>query len=106
MLASSSHPLDDRARYCATESACRRKASDAAGRKCKAKGDGMGELLRKMSRGNYDKRSDSQLEDVAEGALLMQEQLARDIISLAREAGLEQTDPRVQRAVEIFEKLR
>ena len=36
----------------------------------------------------------------------MQEQLARDIISLAEEAGLEKTDPRVVRATEIFEKLR
>ncbi|HEX4344705.1 MAG TPA: hypothetical protein VHZ31_04010 [Solirubrobacteraceae bacterium] len=66
----------------------------------------MGELLRKMFRGDVDRRSDAQLEDVAEGALLMQEQLARDIIALAQEAGIEQTDQRVQRAVTIFEKLR
>jgi hypothetical protein len=66
----------------------------------------MGELLRKMFRNNLDKRSDAQLEDVAEGALLMQEQLARDIISLAQEAGIEKTDQRVQRAETIFEKLR
>jgi hypothetical protein len=66
----------------------------------------MGELLRKMFRGNYDNRSDDQIEAVAEGALLMQEQLARDVISLAEEAGLEKTDQRVARAVEIFERLR
>jgi hypothetical protein len=66
----------------------------------------MGDLLRKMFRGDYENKSDAQLEDAAEGALLMQEQLARDVISLAREAGLEATDPRVVRATEIFEKLR
>jgi len=66
----------------------------------------MDELLRKVFRGTYDKKSDDQIEAVAEGALLMQEQLARDIISLAEEAGLQKTDPRVVRATEIFEKLR
>ena len=66
----------------------------------------MGDLLRKMFLGGYEAKSDAQLEDAAEGALLMQEQLARDIISLAEEAGLEKTDVRVIRATEIFEKLR
>ena len=66
----------------------------------------MGELLRKMFLGGYDTMSDDKLEDVVEGALLMQEQLARDIISLAEEAGVEKTDARVVRAVDIFEKLR
>ena len=66
----------------------------------------MGDLLRKMFLGGYENQSDAQLEDAAEGALLMQEQLARDIISLAEEAGLEKTDVRVVRATEIFEKLR
>ena len=66
----------------------------------------MGELLRKMFLGGYESKSDAQIEDAAEGALLMQEQLARDIISLAEEAGLEKTDVRVIRATEIFEKLR
>ncbi|MDX6680606.1 MAG: hypothetical protein QOG94_645 [Solirubrobacteraceae bacterium] len=66
----------------------------------------MGELLRKMFLGDYAKKSDDQIEAVAEGALLMQEQLARDIISLAEEAGVEKTDSRVVRAVDIFEKLR
>jgi hypothetical protein len=66
----------------------------------------MGDLLRKMFLGGYDTKSDDQIEAIAEGALLMQEQLARDIISLAQEAGLEKTDNRVVRATEIFEKLR
>ena len=66
----------------------------------------MGDLLRKMFLGGYESKSDAQLEDAAEGALLMQEQLARDIISLAEEAALEKTDVRVIRATEIFEKLR
>ena len=66
----------------------------------------MGELLRKMFLGGYDEKSDDQIEAVAEGALLMQEQLARDIISLAEEAGVEKSDSRVVRAVDIFEKLR
>jgi hypothetical protein len=66
----------------------------------------MGDLLRKMFLGGYDNKSDAQIEDAVEGALLMQEQLARDIISLAEEAGLEKTDARVVRATEIFEKLR
>ena len=66
----------------------------------------MGDLLRKMFIGGYEKKSDAQLEDVAEGALLMQEQLARDIISLAEQAGLGKSDVRVVRAQEIFEKLR
>ena len=66
----------------------------------------MGELLRKMFLGGYDNKSDAQIEDVAEGALLLQEQIARDIISLAEEAGIEKSDPRVVRATEIFEKLR
>jgi hypothetical protein len=66
----------------------------------------MGELLRKMFLGDYEKKSDDQLEAVAEGALLMQEQLARDLISLAEEAGLEKSDVRVVRATAIFEKLR
>ncbi len=66
----------------------------------------MGDLLRKMFLGGYESKSDAQIEDAAEGALLMQEQLARDIISLAQEAGLEKTDVRVVRATEIFEKLR
>jgi hypothetical protein len=66
----------------------------------------MGDLLPKMFIGGYEKKSDAQLEDIAEGALLMQEQLARDIISLAEQAGLGKSDVRVVRAQEIFEKLR
>jgi len=66
----------------------------------------MGDLLRKMFIGGYEKRSDAQLEDIAEGALMMQEQLARDILLLAEEAGLGKSDVRVVRARELFEKLR
>jgi hypothetical protein len=66
----------------------------------------MGELLRKVLMGNYDRKSDDHIEAVVEGALLMQEQLARDVMSLAEEAGLEKSDARVVRATEIFEKLR
>jgi len=66
----------------------------------------MSDLLRKMFLGGYEKTSDAALEDIAEGALLMQEQLARDIIALAEEAGVGKSDVRVVRAVEIFEKLR
>jgi len=66
----------------------------------------MGDLLAKMFLGGYEKKSDAQIEDAAEGALLLQEQLARDIISLAEEAGLPKSDPRVVRATEIFEQLR
>ena len=66
----------------------------------------MGDLLRKMFIGGYEKMSDAQLEDIAEGAVMMQEQLARDIISLAQEAGLGRSDVRLVRAQEIFEKLR
>jgi hypothetical protein len=66
----------------------------------------MGDLLSKMFIGGYEKKSDAQLEDIAEGAVMMQEQLARDIISLAEQAGLGKSDVRVVRAQEIFEKLR
>jgi hypothetical protein len=66
----------------------------------------MGDLLRKMFIGGYDNKSDAQLEDIAEGALLMQEQLARDVIALGQEAGLGKSDARIKRAQEIFEKLR
>lgn len=66
----------------------------------------MGDLLRKMFLGGYDNKSDAQIEDVAEGALQMQEQLARDVIALAEQAGVKRSDPRVVRATEIFERLR
>lgn len=66
----------------------------------------MGDLLRKMFRINYDTRSLQEIEAVAEGAALMQEQHARDLVSLAETAGLENSDARVQRAEQVVEKLR
>ncbi len=66
----------------------------------------MGELLQKMLRGNPAEKSEAQIEEVAEGALMMQEQLARDVISLAEDSSVRKSDQRVKRAKEIFEKLR
>jgi hypothetical protein len=66
----------------------------------------MGDLLRKMLRINYDTRSVQEIEAIAEGAALMQEQHARDLVSLAELAGLGKSDARVQRAEQIVEKLR
>ena len=66
----------------------------------------MGELVRKMFRFNYEKASLSQIEEVAEGAALMQEQHARDIVSMAETAGVSKNDPRVKRAKQVAERLR
>lgn len=66
----------------------------------------MGDLLRKMFRTNYDTRSLQEIEAVAEGAALMQEQHARDLVSLAETAELATSDARVQRAAQVVEKLR
>jgi hypothetical protein len=66
----------------------------------------MGDLLRKMLRVNYDKRSVKDIEEVAEGAALMQEQHARDLLSLAETAGLGVKDERVMRAGMVVERLR
>jgi biotin synthase-like enzyme len=66
----------------------------------------MGDLLQKMFRINYDTRSLQEIEAVAEGAALMQEQHARDFVSLAETAGLEESDERVQRAAQVVERLR
>jgi hypothetical protein len=66
----------------------------------------MGDLLRKMFRINYDTRTLKDIEDVAEGAALMQEQHARDVLSMAEEAGVGKSDVRVQRAQKIVEQLR
>ena len=66
----------------------------------------MGELLRKMLRVNYDGRSVKDIEAVAEGAALMQEQHARDLLSLAETAGLGVDDIRVMRAGQVVERLR
>jgi uncharacterized membrane protein YdfJ with MMPL/SSD domain len=66
----------------------------------------MSDLVRKMLRVNYEKRSIKDIEAVAEGAALMQEQHARDVISMAAEAGVGENDARVQRAQYIVEQLR
>ena len=66
----------------------------------------MGDLLRKMLRINYDQRTIKEIEAVAEGAALMQEQHARDLLSLAETAGLGVTDVRVMRAGQVVERLR
>jgi len=66
----------------------------------------MGELLKRMLRADPAEKSEAQIEEVAEGALMMQEQLARDVISLAEDSSIRKSDARVKRAKEIFEKLR
>ena len=66
----------------------------------------MGELLKKMMRFNYDTSSAKQIEDVAEGAALMQEQHASDILSLGEIAGVKPSDVRIQRAAAVAERLR
>jgi hypothetical protein len=66
----------------------------------------MGDLLRKVFRFNYEKVSRGQIEDAAEGAALMQDQHARDLVSLAETAGIRKSDVRVQRAQQVVERLR
>ncbi len=66
----------------------------------------MGDLLRKMFRINYEKRTRDEIEAAAEGAALMQEQHARDVLSMAEEAGVGESDFRVQRAQQVLERLR
>jgi hypothetical protein len=66
----------------------------------------MGDLLRKVLRMNYETRSREEIEAVAEGAALMQEQHARDVVSMAETAGLGKSDERVQRAQKVMERLR
>lgn len=66
----------------------------------------MAELLRKMFLLGYEKRTIREIEDVAEGAALMQEQHARDVVSMAETAGVRPTDPRVERARKVVERLR
>lgn len=66
----------------------------------------MGDLLRKMFRINYETRSRDEIEEVAEGAALMQEQHARDVLSMADDAGVKASDFRVQRAAAVLERLR
>jgi hypothetical protein len=66
----------------------------------------MGDLLRKVFRINYEKRSLAEIEAAAEGAALMQEQHARDVISMAETAGVSKSDQRVKRAQQVMERLR
>jgi hypothetical protein len=66
----------------------------------------MGDLLRKVFRTNYETRSRDEIEAVAEGAALMQEQHARDVVSMAETAGIGRSDARVQRAQQVMERLR
>jgi hypothetical protein len=66
----------------------------------------MGDLLRKVLRINYETRSREEIEAVAEGAALMQEQHARDVVSMAETAGINKNDARVQRAQKVMERLR
>ncbi|HEV7883945.1 MAG TPA: hypothetical protein VGO81_10265 [Solirubrobacteraceae bacterium] len=66
----------------------------------------MGDLLRKVLRINYETRSREEIEAVAEGAALMQEQHARDAVSMAEAAGIGKSDVRVQRAQQVLERLR
>jgi hypothetical protein len=66
----------------------------------------MGDLLRKVLRINYETRSRAEIEAVAEGAALMQEQHARDVVSMAETAGIGRSDARVQRAEQVVERLR
>jgi len=66
----------------------------------------MGERLEKALRGDPAEKTEAQIEEVAEAALMMQEQLSRDILSLAEDSRVRKTDERVLRAKAIFEKLR
>jgi hypothetical protein len=66
----------------------------------------MAELLKKMMRGDPTEMPEDKIELVAEGALMMQEQLCRDLISLAEESSVRKADPRLKRAKAIFEKLK
>ena len=66
----------------------------------------MGDLLRKVFRVNYEKRSLAEVEAVAEGAALMQEKHARDVLSMAETAGVGKSDARVKRAQQVMERLR
>jgi len=66
----------------------------------------MGERLKKALRGDPAEKNEAQIEEVAEAALMMQEQLARDVLSLAEDSSVRKSDKRVQRAKEIFERLR
>ncbi len=69
----------------------------------------MGFFLRRMVGDQADSLTREQLEDVAEGALAMQEQLARDVLSLVEMTEMPDThvekDQRVRRARETVARL-
>jgi len=66
----------------------------------------MADLLRKMIRVNFETRTPKEIEHVAEGAALMQEQHARDVLSMAQTAHVGKNDARVKRAQAVVERLR
>ena len=69
----------------------------------------MGFFLRRMVGDKADSLTREQLEEVAEGALAMQEQLARDVLSLVEMTEMPDThvekDQRVRRARETVARL-
>ncbi len=69
----------------------------------------MGFFLRRMVGDRADSLTREQLEDVAEGALAMQEQLGRDVLSLVEMTGMPEShvekDQRVKRARETVKRL-
>ncbi len=69
----------------------------------------MGFFLRRMVGDKADSMTAEQLTEVAEGALAMQEQLARDVLSLVEMTGMPAThadkDQRVVRARETVKRL-
>ncbi|MGH2900139.1 MAG: hypothetical protein ACRDMZ_15805 [Solirubrobacteraceae bacterium] len=69
----------------------------------------MGFFLRRMVGDGADTMSAAQLIEVAEGALAMQEQLARDVLSLVEMTGMPEShaekDQRVVRARETVARL-
>jgi hypothetical protein len=71
--------------------------------------DLMGFFLRRMVGDKTDSLTHEQLLDVAEGALAMQEQLARDVLSLVEMTGMPadhvEKDQRVVRARETVNRL-
>jgi len=66
----------------------------------------MGELVHKVLRTNVEQRSREEIEAVAEGAAAMQEQHARDLLSLAETARIRKSDKRLKRARQILERLK
>ncbi|MDQ3849337.1 MAG: hypothetical protein M3296_01800 [Actinomycetota bacterium] len=65
----------------------------------------MSDYLPKVLGPNYASAPDDVIEEVAEGALLMQQWLAQDLLSLAEIAATKRKDPRVLRARDILERL-